>query len=68
MKEIEVEVKIKEIKKLDKDGRERIEIMIIRLRSEDQKREIMYKKKKLKGNMVWIDEDMTWKERKMKCA
>lgn len=36
-----------------------------RLGSEEQKREIMEKKKKLKGRKERIIEDWTWKERKI---
>lgn len=38
----------------------------MRLKSEDQKREVMERKKKLKRREQRILDDCTWKERRMK--
>jgi len=56
---------IEEAKKLGKrEGN--LETIWVRLESEEQKREVMEKKNKLKGRKEKIREDWTWKERKMR--
>lgn len=37
---------------------------VIKLRSEKDKEEIMIRKKELKGEKVWIVDDLTWRERR----
>lgn len=39
---------------------------MVGLESEEDKRGIWEKKKNLKGSKMWIDEDLTWMERKIK--
>lgn len=41
-------------------------MLLLKLKSEEQKREIMRRKRKLKGRKERIMDDLTWKERKMK--
>lgn len=41
-------------------------MVVARLRSREQKRQIMERKGKLKGRRVKIEDDLTWGERKMK--
>lgn len=38
----------------------------VRLENEEQRREVMEKKKRLRGRKERIVEDLTWKERKMR--
>jgi len=58
-------VRIEKIKKLEKrDGI--VEIVCVRLESEEQKREVMRKKSKLRERKEKIMEDWTWKERRMR--
>lgn len=38
----------------------------MRLSSEEQKREVMKKKRRLKGGKMRITDDLTWRERKIK--
>lgn len=40
--------------------------MIIKLKEEEMKREVMRNIGKLKGKDIWIEEDQTFKERKMR--
>lgn len=40
--------------------------MIIKLKEEEMKREVMRSIGKLKGKDIWIEEDQTFKERKMR--
>lgn len=41
-------------------------VEMVRVRNEEQKREIMERKRKLKGRKEKIMEDWTWQERKMR--
>jgi len=36
---------------------------VIKLRSEENKKEIMRKERGLRGGDIWIGDDLTWKER-----
>jgi len=58
-------VKIEEVKKLGK-GEGLIETVWVRLEGEEQKREVMDRKSRLKGRKERILEDWTWKERRMR--
>jgi hypothetical protein len=40
-------------------------VIVIRVKNEDQKREIMKYKNKLKGGMIFTENDLSWEERKM---
>lgn len=63
-KKLEVAVKVEGIRKL-RTGREERGIMtVVRLENEEEKRKVMEKKKGLKREDIWIDNDLTWKERK----
>ena len=63
MKEIGAEVEIKDIRKVGavQEGRG---IVIITLGNVEQKRQVMEKKRKMRGREEWIDEDLTWTERR----
>lgn len=62
--DIGAEVKVEEISRVG--GGKGKEIWLVRLENDDQKREVMRKKKILKGRKEKIMEDLTWRERKMK--
>ncbi|EZA56067.1 hypothetical protein X777_03894 [Ooceraea biroi] len=49
-----------------KRGEKGEESVLVKLKNEDQKREMMKKKKELKGTKVRVMEDWTWMERKMR--
>jgi len=60
---IRAEVEIDDIRVV-KTGREEWGGMaVVSLRSEEDKKEVMRKKKELRGDKIWIEEDLTWKER-----
>lgn len=65
MREIGVEVKVEEISKIG-SREEGKETWLVKLGSEEQKREVIRRKKILKGRKERIWYDLTWKERKMK--
>lgn len=41
-------------------------MLIVKVRSEENKRKILENKRKLKGGSIWIEEDLSFKERKMR--
>lgn len=63
MKEIGVKVKIGEIRRIRTGKEERGEMVIVRLNNEEERRKIE-SKRKLKGEKVWIMEDLTWGKRR----
>lgn len=65
-KEIGVDIEIEEIRKVKMGREEKGDMLIVKVRSEENKRKILENKRKLKGRSVWIEEDLTFKERKMR--
>ncbi|KAL6416560.1 hypothetical protein ACFW04_013367 [Cataglyphis niger] len=63
---IGIKAEIEEVRKIGGSVEEGREMMVVRLKNEDQKREIWNKKKLLKGRKERILEDWTWKERRMR--
>ncbi|KAL6417641.1 hypothetical protein ACFW04_012599 [Cataglyphis niger] len=63
---IGIKAEIEEVRKIGGSVEEGREMMVIRLKNEDQKREVWNKKKLLKGRKERILEDWTWKERRMR--
>lgn len=62
-KKIGAEVEIDGIREI-KTGREDWGgLAVVSLKSEGDRREVLRKKKGLKGENIWIEEDLTWKER-----
>jgi len=45
---------------------ERGKLVVVRLQSEDMRRRVLMNKRKLKGGEIWIEEDLTWEERRMR--
>lgn len=41
-------------------------MLVIEVGNEKEKREIMENKRKLRGREIWIEDDLTWKERRAK--
>ncbi|KMQ90628.1 hypothetical protein RF55_9590 [Lasius niger] len=62
MKEIGAEVKIKWVRRIRRKKGVEGE-MVVELGSREQKRQVMEKKKGLKGKMTRIEDDLTWGER-----
>jgi len=46
--------------------RERESMILMRLGSEEKKRKVWQNKGKLKGKETWIEEDLTWEERRVR--
>ncbi|KAL6421352.1 hypothetical protein ACFW04_014689 [Cataglyphis niger] len=63
---IGIKVEIEEVRKIGGSVEEGREMMVVRLKNEDQRREVWNKKKLLKDRKERILEDWTWKERKMR--
>ncbi|KAL6420239.1 hypothetical protein ACFW04_014609 [Cataglyphis niger] len=61
-----VKAEIEEMRKIGGSIEGGKEMMVVRLKNEDQRREVWNKKKLLKGRKKRILEDWTWKERRMK--
>lgn len=59
MKKLEVEVRIEEIKCIKVSREEKGGMFIISLTNKEDKRIVMRRKGKLKGNNIWIDDGLT---------
>lgn len=57
MREIGARVNIKEVKKVGAGRGDKGEMVVVKLGNEDERKEIMEGKKKLRGKKVWISED-----------
>lgn len=64
LKTIGGNVKVKEIRRIAEDKEKERKMIMIRVESEEQKKEIMDRKRNLRGRKEKIM-DWTWKERKM---
>lgn len=65
IREVGVEVEVKDMSRVGtrEEGKE---FWLVRLGSEEQKREVMKRKRRLKGDKMRITDDLTWRERKIK--
>ncbi|KAL6419615.1 hypothetical protein ACFW04_013703 [Cataglyphis niger] len=63
---IGIKAEIEEVRKIGGSVEKGREMMVVRLKNEDQKREVWNKKKLLKGRKERILKDWTWKERRMR--
>lgn len=59
MKEIGAEAKVEKIKKLKRNEEEETKMLWVKLEKKEQRREVMEKKKRLKGSRKKIMEDLT---------
>lgn len=65
-KEIGIEIEIEQLRKVKTGKEERGEMVIVKIITEENRRKILENKKKLRKKDVWLEEDQTFKERKMK--
>ena len=65
LKEIGVEGRIEEVRRLRVRGMERTGMAVVACGSMEMKKEVMEKKRGLKGRKERIEDDLTWRERKM---
>ncbi|XP_018369775.1 PREDICTED: uncharacterized protein LOC108765514 [Trachymyrmex cornetzi] len=63
---IEVGVGVEKIRKIKAGRQEKGWMVMVMLGSVENKGKIIRNKWKLKGRDIWIEEDLTWKERKMR--
>lgn len=66
MREIGAQVEINEMRRVRTGKEEWGEMVVVKLGSEGEKKEVMEKKKMLKGRKIWIEEDLTWEERRVR--
>lgn len=62
-KKIGAKVEIDGIKEIKTSREDWGGLAVVSLKSEEDRREVLRKKKGLKGENIWIKEDLTWKER-----
>src|SRR5436190_15294695 len=66
IEKIGVKVRIEGVRKIKAYKEEYGGVWIVRLANEEEKRKVLEEKRKLRGEKIWITEDLTWGERKMK--
>jgi len=66
LREIDAEVKVEEMRRIYVGGEERGDMVWVKLEKEDDKRRLWSKKKILKGKSIWIEEDLTRREREVR--
>jgi len=66
LKEIGADVRISEMRRIGTGREDRGEMVWVRLEREEDKRQVWNKKRSLKGRKVWIEEDLSWKEREVR--
>ncbi|KMQ93503.1 hypothetical protein RF55_6394 [Lasius niger] len=64
-REIEVEAPMGEVKRIGRREKDKAGMALIKIGNMDIKKEIMEKRKRLKGREERIEDDLTWRERKM---
>lgn len=55
-----------ETRRIGRNSERGTEIILMKLRNEEQKKEVWANKNKLRGRKERIGEDLTWRERKMR--
>lgn len=60
------DVEVEEVRRLKGDAEKGTEMLRVRLRKEEQRREVIMRKKSLRGRKERIVKDLTWGERKTK--
>lgn len=66
LREIGAEMKVCELRRI-KTGREEWRNMVtVKVGDEEEKKEVLEKKGKLRGKRIWVEEDLTWGERRVK--
>lgn len=63
---MEVQIEVKEMGKINTRRDDKGNMMKITLKTEEMKRKILENKRRLRGKEVWIEEDLTFRERKIK--
>lgn len=64
-RELRVEIEVKGIRKINRrDDKE--DMMVVTMKSKEMKRKVLESKRRLRGKEMWIEEDLTFRERKIK--
>jgi len=58
------DIKVEEVRSIQAGKTEKGRLVIVRLKSEEMRGRVLSNKRKLKGGEIWIDEDLTWEERR----
>jgi len=66
LKKIGAEVGVEEVREVKTGREEQGGFAVVSFRTEGEKREVMKKKGGLRGEGVWIEDDLTWKERQVR--
>ena len=64
MSDIGAQVRVEEVRNLAGKREGKGSILLVKLGSEQDRKEVLEKKKRLKGREERIEEDLTWRERK----
>lgn len=64
--EFGVEVTIGEVRKLEAGRKEWGSMVLVEVGSKKERRNVLESKSKLKGEEIWIEGDLTWRERRVK--
>lgn len=59
VKELGIEGRLEEVRRIGMGSREKGSMMVARMESKNMKTEVLGNKEKLKGKDVWVDEDLT---------
>jgi len=66
IKRVGAEVGVEEVREVRTGREEQGGFAVVRFRTEEEKREVMRKKGGLRGERIWIEEDLTWRERQVR--
>jgi len=66
MKELGGEIKVEEVREIKAGKTEKGMLLLVKLKSEEMKRKVLIGRGKLKGKEIWIEEDLTWEERRIR--
>jgi len=66
LKRVGAEVGVEEVRLVKTGREEQGEFAIVSFRTEGEKREVMRKKGGLRGERIWIEDDLTWRERQVR--
>jgi len=66
LKRVGAEVEIEEVREVKTGREEQGGFAIVSFRTEGEKREVMRKKGGLRGERIWIEDDLTWRERQVR--
>jgi len=66
IKRVGAEVGVEEVREVRTGREEQGEFAVVRFRTEEEKREVMRKKGGMRGERIWIEDDLTWRERQVR--